>query len=143
MKISTYISLLLIIGALVFVFALMTNEAADRYPNANINDSAWADQYDYAQEINESVSPLQSIFQDITDDNKGWFSRIASGIIAIPMAVIALVDILIESLGFGGNLLTGTLTSIGLPLALITITLLLVFVWAMFKLIELYQRWQV
>jgi hypothetical protein len=143
MKISTFIMMFLVIAAFMFVAGLISQEAKTYYPESNIDDSAWAGKYDYSSQINDSITPLQESFKVIGDSEKGWWSKLTSGIAAIPQAVIAFAGLTIGSFAFGSGIVTGTLTTLGVPSILIVIVIIMIIVWGIFKLIEVYQRWQV
>lgn len=142
MKISTFITLILIISAVFFVMGSMTSEINEYSPEVQINDSAWAGRYDYTEDINASIAPIKNSFDTIQDENKGWFSKLTSGIAAIPAAVIAIPKLIFGSLIMGGSLIVGTFTTVGIPFALILTITVMILVWAIFKLIEIYNRWQ-
>ena len=143
MKISTFISLFLVIAGFMFIFALMSDEAKTYYPDANINDSEWAGKYDYSEQINEKMNDSVTAFKNIGDENKGWFVKIVSGIAAIPSAVIGIASLVLGSFGYGAGIITGTLTTLTVPATLIFIIIIMITVWGIMKLIELYQRWQI
>src|SRR3990167_5306364 len=135
MKISTAIEFLIVLGGVLFVFALMINEGNTNY-GENVNISEWNDKYDYASEINESIAPLQQTFDNIQDEDKGWFNKISSGIVAIPLAVTQIAKITFQNIFQAGYLVTGTFTTLKIPAQLIIITGILILVWAIFKLVE-------
>lgn len=127
-----------------FTFGLMTQEAKVKYPSANLNDSAWTNgQYDFVSDVNESISPIQTAFTEITDEDKGWFSVVTSGIAAIPWAVVNLPILLFKSFAWGGSILTTMLTTLAVPAYMISAVLVILIVWGVFKLIELFHRWQI
>jgi len=143
MKISTSIQIFLVIAAFMFIFGLMSQESKDYYPDANINDTEWYGQYDYSSQINNSITPLKNSFEVIGDSEKGWWSKITSGIVAIPQAVIAFAGLTIGSFYYGGAMVTGTLTTLKVPIILIVIIIIMIVVWGIFKLVETYQRWAI
>ena len=143
MRISTFISFLVVVAIVLFAFALMTQEAKDKYPTYGINDSDWSGKYNYITNISEDIAPLKATFEKIEDENVGWFTKITSGIVAVPKAVIAFVKVTLSTLIAGGSMTTGMLFTLGIPLFIIVAITLLAFIWAMTKLIEIWQRWQV
>jgi len=143
MKISTYIMMLLVISGIFFTFALMTQEAKTYYPEAGIDDSDWADKYDFGTSINRTVSPLQKAFEKLGDEEAGWWTKLTAGITAVPLAIIQIPVVLFQTFVMGGLLITGVFTSLGIPAYLLGIVLIMVLVWGIFKLVEIYQRWQV
>ena len=135
--------IILVISGFFFIFGLMSQEAKTYYPDANINDSEWYGRYDYVSSINTSIAPLQTSFETIQDENKGWFTKLTSGIAAIPAAVIAIPNLLFGSFVTGGTIIAGTFTTFNIPIYIILLISVMIIVWGVFKLIEMYNRWQV
>jgi len=140
MKISTFVQLFLVIAAFMVIFGLMSDEAKVYYPESNINDSEWYGKYNYAEQINESTSGIQTSLKNIGDDETGWFTKILSGIAAIPKAAIGLVSLVFTSFFLGGKIITGSLTTLNIPGAIIGIILVVMIIWGIFKLIEIYHK---
>jgi hypothetical protein len=143
MKLSQFLIFVVAVAGMFFIFGLMSQEASVNYPDSNINDSEWLGKYDYSEQINESISPLQTAISDIGDDSKGWFSQVTSGIIAIPTAVIALPTLFFQTVANGGRIVAGTFTTLKIPSQLVTIVLIMIFIWIIFKLVEIYNKWQI
>lgn len=143
MKISTFITLFLVIAGFMFIFGLMSQEAKNYYPDSNINDSDWYGKYNYADDINKSMQPIETSLRNIGDENKGWFVKIVSGIAAVPAAVISLASLVLGSFANGIGIISGSFTTLGVPTILIVIIGLMIVAWGLFKLIEIYQRWAI
>jgi hypothetical protein len=143
MKLSQFLIFVVAVAGMFFIFGLMSQEASVNYPDSNINDSEWLGKYDYSEQINESISPLQTAISDIGDDSKGWFSQVTSGIIAIPTAVIALPKLFFQTVANGGRIVAGTFTTLKIPTQLVAIVLIMIFIWVIFKLVEIYNKWQI
>ena len=143
MKLSTYLQIFLIIAGFMFIFGLMAQESKENYPDANINDSAWVGKFDYSGEINDSIQPVKTALENIGDEEKGWFVKILSGIAAIPSAVIGMASLILGSFVHGGAIITGSLTILAIPATIIAIILIMILVWGIIKLVEIYQRWQI
>jgi hypothetical protein len=143
MKLSTFISLFLVIAAFMVIFGLMSQEAKNYYPSSNINDSEWYGKYNYVSTINDSTSKIQGALADIGDENKGWFVKIVSGIAAIPTAVISLATLILSSFGIGSAIIGGSFTTLGVTPILIVIIGVIIIVWGSLKLLEVYQRWPI
>lgn len=141
MKISTFIGLLVIVGAIIFIATTMIEEAETKY-GMNVNKSEWEGKYDYANEINASIAPLKNSLATIQDEDAGWFSRITEGLSAIPRAVVLVPSLVFGGFVFGGELITGLLSSLHIPAVLISVVLVVLIVWGVFKLVEFFQRWQ-
>jgi len=142
MKISTYVTIILVIGAVLFIFGMMSQEATQNYPDSNLNNSEWVDKYNYASDINKTITPMSTALNNIQDENVGWFTRLTSGIVAMPLAVITIPAVLFKSFEFGGEILTGLFNGLNIPPAILLIVIILVLWWGISKLVELYQRWQ-
>lgn len=143
MKISTYIELMLVVGVIFFVFAMMINESAIQYPETNMTDNEMADKYDFSTQINNSFAPLSSAIQQVGNPDVGFFSKLASGLAAIPYAVILLPSVAIQTLAYGFTLLTGGFIALSVPVYILTVVFIIMLVWVVIKLIEVFQRWYI
>ena len=122
--------------------ALMVNEAKDKY-ETDIDTTLWEGKYNYVESINESVDPLIGAIDDITNEDKGWLEKVGAGFTGIISAVTLLPALVWNSFAMGGGLITGGLSSIGIPAYLIGVFIIALIVWGVFKLVEFFQRWQV
>ena len=142
MKIITLIIFIVLIGGIVFyTFTSASQELNQQYNNSYpINTTLWEGKYNYTDQVNSSISPLITDFNNIQDEEKGWFTRITSGIIAVPHAVIAFASLAIVSVTTMSNIITtgGTHLKIGLPIIIALITMLVV--WVVGKLLEYFNR---
>ena len=143
MKISTYSQLLLVVGVVFFIAGLMINESAVRYPDANMTDDNMTAKYDFSDDINNSISPLKTAMENVVNPDVGFFSKLSSGLAAIHYAVIALVSVSIGTIGYGIILLSGGAVAFGIPAYLLSVAFISLFVWIVFKLISIYQRWEI
>lgn len=142
MKFSTFISILLVVGVIFFIFDMMLMEGNNKF-SSGINDSDWQGKYDFAGQINSTINPLVEKFQVIQDPDQGFFSKIAAGLSAIPYAVIVFPQVIFGTLTMGGTITTGMLAALAIPAYIITVAIIGLLVWAMLKLVEIYQRWQI
>lgn len=142
--------MLLCVGGIIFIFANMVHEANIYYPDADLNSSDWgtyednntvSSDYDFASEVDSKIQPIKSAIEKIQDSETGWFSKIVSGIAAIPYAVIILPVLVIDALTIGGALITGFMAMLGIPAYITTVALIMMVVWGIFKILEAYQRW--
>jgi hypothetical protein len=140
MKFSNFVIFMLIVAGIFFLFALMVSESNEQYPDANINSSEWESQYDHVSEINRTVLPLQDKFEVIQDEDKGFFTKLAAGITAIPYAIIIFPQVIFGSLELAGDMSLGFLAALAIPAYIITIVLVIMLVWALFKLIEFFNK---
>lgn len=140
MKISDYITIMLVIGIVFFVVALMVNEASEKY-DTDINTTIWEDQYDYADQINDSISPIRTSLEELTNQETGWLSKIGAGFTGIIAAVTLIPSLVWNGFLMGGSLITGIFTSLNVPAYIISVFLIMLTVWGIIKLIEFFQRW--
>ncbi len=142
MKLSVFISYILIVGMVFFTFALMVKDTNQAY-DTNINSSQWDEEYDFVNDLNSTVSPLEQKFKVIQDEDAGFFTKLTAGITALPYAVIIFPQVIFGSLEIGGTITMGFLTALAIPAYLITAIILGILIWALFKLLEFFQRSQV
>jgi hypothetical protein len=143
MKFSTYLSIILVIGVFFILFGMMINQTNNDYLSMNIDNSSWANSYDFSNDINRTIAPIQKTFTDIENPELGWFSKITSGLAAIPFAVIRLPLLIFDSFVYGGKIVTNSLGALGIPISVILIVCTMIALWGIFRLIETFQRWQV
>lgn len=142
MKISTFFIFILIVSGIFFSFAQMVSEANDQYPDNSLNSSDWEDNYDYIDDINETISPLENSLKTIQDEDAGWFSKLTAGITAIPYALIIVPQIAFGGMEFGGNIVTDFFSVWGLPQTIATIGIVILLVWGIAKLVSHFNKWE-
>lgn len=140
MKISTLLGAMLFIGVIFFIFAMMINEGANKY-NVDVNNTVWEGKYDYAENINSSMSPLINSIDNIADQDKGWLEKVGSGFTGIIAAVTLLPKLVWNTFAISGELITGGFTPLHIPQYIIMVILISVIIWGVFKLVEFFQRW--
>jgi len=86
MKLITIIMSLLAIGFVLVVVGLFVSDMEQYYPEANINDSSWAGKYNYQEEINASVSDIQSEFEEM-GNAENWWTVLGVGFVAFAKAI--------------------------------------------------------
>ena len=142
MKISTFITILVVIGVIFFLFASMVIESNEYY-GSDMNSSEWDEEYDYALQINESVEPLRSSLETIEDEDAGWFTRIAAGIAALPRAVTLVPSVLFDGFQIATSMIGAFFSVLGIPATILIAVSVLVLVWGVIKLIEFFHRYPV
>jgi uncharacterized membrane protein len=138
MKMAAFFMVLALVGAIFFTFLTFANEMNVQYGNENnsINTTAWDNEYDYEDSLNSTIGPLKSRWDLIEDDNKGFFTRISAGITAIPYVLILVPSALFQGITTGSALFVGFFTALAIPGKIISITVLILLMWAVFKLVE-------
>jgi len=140
MKLSTFVLMILMVA---FVFAgvgLMIDDMETNY-NVDIN-SSWTEDYDYSDGINASASELKNKFDDITNDEKGWFAKAVEGISAIPTVILFVPQVIIESLVNAIKIISGFGDELGVPTTIITYAIIGLMVIIVFALIGWWHRSQ-
>lgn len=155
MKISSMIIFLIIVSAVFAIFGMMVHEANQQYSTTipdyvPIDTSNWSDsgatgvagggKYDFVTEINGTVGPLQEKWKLIKDPDQGFFSKIAAGLTAIPYAIMLVPDVLFSSIGMAGRVITSFLSVLSIPGWFIVAGCVMLLIWAVFKLLEFFQR---
>lgn len=143
MKISTFTIFVLIISGFFFTYALMVEEANNQFEDTGLNSSAWEDQYDYIDDINETFSPLEQSLKILQDDEAGWFDKIQEGLAAVPYVLIIVPETVFGSLVFGGEIVVAFFQAWNLPAKIVSLGLVLLLVWAIFKLIEYFNKTEI
>lgn len=138
MKISAFIGYILLVSVFFFSFGLMVNDVNNVH-DANINSSEWNQSYDFVQDLNETVDPLNQKFKVIQDEDEGFFTKaIASGFV-VYYVVILFPQVVFGSLELGGEITTGFLLALAIPSYILTAALVMLLVWALFKMLEFFQ----
>lgn len=143
MKLSVFIMIILVISGVFFTFAEMIREGNNEYPENTINSSAWEEKYDYIDDINETFSPIETALKTIQDEDAGWFSRLTAGITAIPYAILIVPEAIFGSIVFGGEIIVGFFAVWGIPQKIVTLALVFILIWAIFKLVEFFNKTEV
>lgn len=144
MKVTTLIIFIVIVGAVFISFNYMADDLNTNYANISgaqqINTSHWSGKYNYTEKVNASIAPLIEDFQKIEDENAGWFSKLASGIVAIPHAVIGFASLAIGSISTMGSLITNMATFVHIPPIIIYSIIIIITLWVLSKLLGFFQK---
>lgn len=141
MKFSSFFFFLLFVSAIFSLYALMYQEGNQQFGEVNASSSEWNDSYDYVESLNASISPLEKKFKTIQDEDAGWFSKLTSGITAIPYAVIIFPQVVFGGLEMAGDVSMGFLVALAIPGYIISIILLGLLVWGVIKLVEQFNKY--
>ncbi len=139
MKMSGYILLVLIVGLVFAVVASILSDFETQYPDVIINKS-WEEQYDYADEINESIISLKDKFDIIGDEDIGWFSKLAAGITAVPIAIVTVPVVLFKTISYGITIITSLGTEIGVPAFVTYFAVIAILIIIVFALVSFWHR---
>lgn len=142
MKISTFVGMILMVGVIMFVVFSMIGEAEDTY-DIEINKSDWEDRYDFATDVNNEVEPIKDSIDTIQNQDAGWLERVGAGFTGIIAAVTFLPQMLWSIITLSTGLATGIGIALAIPAYIITVIIIMLVAWGVFKLLEFYQRWNV
>ena len=142
MKISTFTTILLVIGILLFVTMQMINESETNY-DIEVNKTGWEGQYDFAQDINGTIAPIQKSIEDISNEEIGWLEKVGSGFTGIIAAVTLIPKMLFSLIKLGNNLIVGLGTVFGIPASMTQVFLIMLYVWVIYQAVAFFQRWNI
>lgn len=140
MKLMTWIALIVIIGLSSLTYLHLNNDLNDNYLDNEQINSSLLESYDYINEINQSISPLKEKFEVIADENKGFFTKIAAGIVAIPYAIILLPSLVLEGLKYTNDMIVQVSLILKVPPLITYGLLVLMMIFVISRLLEFFQR---
>jgi len=141
MRLSSYILVVLTIGLCFALVGYVVNDFEVYYPDINV-DTAWEDDYDYVNEINSSMGGVQEKFDKIADEDIGWFSQITTGIVAIPIVIIAMPVVIFKTIKYAILIFSSVATNIGIPPFVQLFGTLAIIIVITFALISFWHRWR-
>lgn len=140
MKISTLVWFILIIGIVIFTITQASDDLNSQYSSNQINLSTMEGKFDYTSNINSSASKLKNSFDNIADPDTGFFSKIGSGIVAIPYAVILFPSLAFTAVAGLGSMATYSSDIIGIPIYIQGIILIGIVFLAIKALLDFFNR---
>lgn len=143
MKISAFVFALLIISGIFFMFAEMVREQNENFPDNPVNSTEWEEKYDFIDDVNDTFNPIEQALKTIQDEDAGWFSKLTAGITAIPFAILIVPQAVFGSMVFGGNIIVGFFGVWGIAPKIVTLGLVLLLVWGIFKLVEFFNKTEI
>ena len=141
MRLSSYILVILAIGLVFATVGSVISDLKVQYPEVN-PDTSWENQYDYSEEINKSLEGLQIRFEIIGDEDKGWFSQIAAGITAVPLAIIFIPVIIFKTIVYAVKIFGSVATDIGIPQFVQFFGVVAILIVIIFALVSFWHRWR-
>ena len=138
MKLSGWITIILMVGLVFASIGSIVNDFETEYPEIDVNTS-WATDFNYVDEINESVAPLQEKLALITSEDEGWFTKISAGITAIPRVLVFVPSVIFTTMGYGLTIFTQVSSDMGVPSFVVLFATTAIIVIIIFKLISWFQ----
>lgn len=141
MKLTIFLVFIAVVGLVFAALTQMSTELNDKYPSTHqINVSKFDNEYNYINDLNESVGAIQERFNVITDEDKGFFTRLGAGIVAIPYAVILFPKAVLQ----GSSALGSMITNFGQIVFWTTVTIYMItfiaIIWVIGMLIKFFQK---
>ena len=119
MKISTFVTIMLMVSLIFFVFSYMVTEANQQFDGTEnynrVNSSSWNSRYDVVNTTNTAFAPLESKWKEIENPDIGFFTKIVAGISAIPYAIILVPRALFSSIGTASRMVSTMAASLNIP----------------------------
>jgi len=113
MKISGYVMIILMVGLGFAMVGSIVSDMQVQYPNTTVGTNFT--EYDYQEQIASNHTLLQSLIEDMADEETGWILKVLIGVAAVPVAILTAMVVLIKSLGIGIIILTSIGSDIGIP----------------------------
>lgn len=139
MKISTFLTMLLVVGIVLVAIVGMVKEAENLY-GIDVNKTDWESGYNFASDVNDSVSPLQKALEDLGNEDKGWFDKIGSGFTGIISGVTLLPKMVGKTGKMGMSLITKLSLTIGVPHIILYTIIVMFIIWGIIELYRFFQR---
>lgn len=140
MKLTGFLVFLVMVGFVFLAISLASSDLNSQFPTNPINTSAYSGRYDATSSLNSSISAIQERFNVITDEDRGFFTRLGAGIVAIPYAVILFPKAVLTGLGALGDMITDFSLVIGIPPAAAYMLIFIATLFIIGLLIKFFQK---
>ena len=147
MKLAGMITLILMVGMVMFCWGGLVDDFETNYVDTNISEapavnSSFKSTYNRQDEINETFASLESDLNTIGSD-ASWYDRLGSGFNIIFTGFITLPAKIITVIGYGIADTTTILSDVGIPKIIIGAVVLIIFIVILFKLVEAVRKYPI
>jgi len=142
MDFKGYILSILLVGLVITTVGLIVSDLETQYPEVNVNTSSWAGKWNYADDLNDSVNSIKEKFEVLGDPERGWFSKLAEGITAIPEAIILVAKSMFFATAKGVIIITDIGFLTGVPPQIYAVGIVALIIVIVFKLVEWWRRYK-
>ena len=144
MKLSSTIMLVLLISFVFVAWGILINDFETNYIDTGISNvtpinETFLQDFDNSEELNESMQPIFEGFQDIATD-EGFFDKIQDLAVVVPLAIISVPGVIFQQLVILIGLVSTFSELIGIPVQIILISVVGLFMFILFKLVEFWRR---
>lgn len=145
MKILGTIGIIMLVSVVLISWGSLINDFENNYINTSISDapamnSSFIDTYaGRAEEINVTFSPLIEDIEDLSSQD-GWLDTLGDGSTVFAKLVIGLPGMVLSLITSFGADLVDILNTIGIPTSLIFIAIVMLSMFALFKIINMFSN---
>ena len=144
MKLSSTIMLVLLISFVFVAWIILINDFETNYIDTNISSATpinetFLQDFDNSEELNESMQPIFEGFKDIATD-EGFFDKIQDLAVVVPLAIISIPGVIFNQLVILISLISRFAEIINIPIQIITIAVIGIFMFILFKLVAFWRR---
>lgn len=142
MDFKGFILSVLLIGLIITTVGFIVSDFETQYPEVDVNTSSWSGKWNYADDLNASVTSIKEKFEVLGDPELGWFAKLAEGITAIPEAVILVAKSMFSATVKGVIIITDVGFLVGIPPQIYSIGIVALIIIIVFKLVEWWRRYK-
>ena len=144
MKLSSAIMFALLVSFVFVAWGLLIQDFETNYIDTNIStatsiNETFLQDFDNSEELNETMQPIFEGFQDIATD-EGFFDKIQDLAVVVPLAIIAIPGVIFQQVVILISLVSRFSEIINIPIQIVTIAIIGVFMWILFKLVAFWRR---
>jgi len=149
LNIGGFMGLVLVVSVIILGWTIILGDLQKSYIATNISRAEIDDDeveriestFDRAAEINESLSKTFEQFQNIEKEGDLGFLNILAGIAAVPKAILSFILAIGKSFDVALGLLVEAGTELKVPPSILVIGMFGIFIFIVFKLVELWRRY--
>jgi len=141
MKITTLMMIIVFFGSFAVIgFLGMANDLDDAYDDNQINTSKWDAQFDKTAKINKTLNPTIQALRTMADPERGWLTRLGSGLIAIPYAIINFISLSFDTIATTVIIITVLGVELAIPPGVILAMIVMFSIWGISKLVGMVNK---
>jgi len=146
MKIVGLIGLILLSTVVLYSWGALVDDFEENYIETGISnttsfDNNYTSTYNRRTDLNDTFYPLQEGFSDIKEDS-GWFDKVQDLGFAIPITIIQLPGMIIDTVADTITDMSTIMKEIGIPTEIILIAGLGFIIFIIFKLVEFWRNYE-
>ncbi len=144
MKLSSAIMLLILISFVFVAWGILVNDFEDNYIDTNISSATpinetFLQDFDTSVELNDTMQPIFEGFQVIATE-EGFLDKLFDLAVIIPLAIIRIPGVIFNQLVILISLISRFSELINIPVPIITIAIIGMFMWILFKLVAFWRK---